>query len=64
LAFELGEPDAVCALLALGEPERAAALASEELRLARRWGAPRAVSVALRTAGLAAGGAAGLDCLC
>ncbi|MEV4315933.1 LuxR C-terminal-related transcriptional regulator [Actinocrispum sp. NPDC049592] len=40
--------------LALGRPADAARLAQEEVALARRWGRPRALGVALRVAGLAA----------
>jgi DNA-binding CsgD family transcriptional regulator len=43
------------ALLRAGEPQRAAELATEEVELARRWGAPRALGMALRVHGLAAG---------
>ena len=43
---------AALAQLALGERARALELADEELELARRFGAPRAISVALRTLGL------------
>jgi DNA-binding CsgD family transcriptional regulator len=51
------------ALLAarLGEPARAAELVAEELRLARAFGAPRALGVALRAAGLIDGGKHGLE---
>lgn len=45
------------ALTALGRPGEAAALAEEELALARRFGAPRAISVSLRE--LAHAGAGG-----
>jgi DNA-binding CsgD family transcriptional regulator len=38
-------------------------LAREELELARTWGAPRALSAALRTSGLAEGGSNGLASL-
>jgi DNA-binding CsgD family transcriptional regulator len=38
-------------LAALGRREEAAALAAEEVALARRWGAPRALAVALRAEG-------------
>jgi DNA-binding CsgD family transcriptional regulator len=38
----------------LGQPERAAALAQDELRMARTFGAPRAIGIALRTAALVA----------
>jgi DNA-binding CsgD family transcriptional regulator len=34
-----------------GDPEKAQTLAAEELELARRWGTPRAIGVALRAAG-------------
>ena len=37
---------------ALGQPEAARALAREEVELARRFGAPRALGIALRTLGL------------
>jgi len=47
----------------LGEHERATALASEELELARVWGTPSALSFALRTAGIVTGGDAGLELL-
>jgi tetratricopeptide (TPR) repeat protein len=40
---------AALAYLALGEHRRAVELAAEELRLARRFGAPRAIGIALRT---------------
>jgi DNA-binding CsgD family transcriptional regulator len=54
---------AALALLRLGERERAAQLADDELERARAFGAPRALGVALRAAGLVEGGAAGLDLL-
>ena len=47
----------------LGRGEAALRLAGEELALARRWGTPRAVGVALRALGVAAGGADGLSLL-
>lgn len=40
----------------LGQPERATKLAAEEVRLARAFGAPPALGVALRAAGLLASG--------
>ncbi len=43
------------ALGALGAREQAAALAAEELALARAWGAPRAIGTALRVSGLVHG---------
>ncbi|HEY7486963.1 MAG TPA: AAA family ATPase [Streptosporangiaceae bacterium] len=53
------------ALLAcrLGRRDEALRLASEELGLARRWGTPRAIGVALRALGVAAGGPDGLSLL-
>ena len=44
--------DAALARLALGDEEGARTLAAEELRLARELGAPRALGIALRAAGL------------
>ncbi len=48
--------DAALAILALGDPEAARRLGEEELKLARAFGAPRALGVALRAAGIVAGG--------
>jgi DNA-binding CsgD family transcriptional regulator len=48
--------EAALAHLALGEQEPARRLAEEELELARRFTAPRALGVALRAAGLVKGG--------
>ncbi|GAA2671713.1 MULTISPECIES: AAA family ATPase [Actinosynnema] len=45
-------PLAVRALLALGRREQAVRLAQEELAVARRWGTPRALGVALLAVGL------------
>src|SRR5262245_10661433 len=55
-AFMPWRSQAALALLEVGRPEEAAPLAREELELARNWGAPRALGVALRVAGLAEGG--------
>ncbi|MBP2478778.1 DNA-binding CsgD family transcriptional regulator [Crossiella equi] len=52
--------DAALAHHALGQTERARALVAEELALARRFGAPRSIGIALRTQGLVEGGPAGL----
>jgi DNA-binding CsgD family transcriptional regulator len=52
--------DAALAHAALGNHAQAHRLAAEELRLAEEFGAPRALGVALRAAGLVTGGAAGL----
>lgn len=51
------------ALLQLGEQDEAQRLATEELELARAWGAPRALSAALRVAGLVEGGKQGITYL-
>jgi DNA-binding CsgD family transcriptional regulator len=48
--------EAALAQLALGERESAERLAAEELELARAFGAPRALGVAMRAAGVVAGG--------
>lgn len=55
--------EAALAYLLLGEHEEAAVLAAEELELARAFGAPRALGVALRAAGLVDGGPGGEDLL-
>jgi DNA-binding CsgD family transcriptional regulator len=47
----------------LGDAQAARALAFEEVELARAFGAPRALGVALRAAGLVAGGEQGLALL-
>jgi DNA-binding CsgD family transcriptional regulator len=48
--------EAALVQLALGDREAAGRLAEEELELARAFGAPRALGVALRAAGVVAGG--------
>ena len=48
-------------LAAIDRHSEALALADEEVRLARRWGAPRALGVALRTAGSLTTGPAALE---
>ncbi len=48
--------EAALAQLALGDPESARRLAEEELELSRAFGAPRALGVAKRAAGIVAGG--------
>jgi class 3 adenylate cyclase/DNA-binding CsgD family transcriptional regulator len=50
-------------LLALDRRDEALELAQEELELAREWGAPRPIGVALRVRGLAEGGKAGIETL-
>jgi len=54
---------AATAAAQLGERDRAAALAGEALALARGFGAPRPIGIALRAAGLVEGGDAGLRLL-
>jgi ATP/maltotriose-dependent transcriptional regulator MalT len=51
--------DAALVNLAIGEIETARRLSEEELELARAFGAPRVLGVALRAAGLVAGGQRG-----
>jgi DNA-binding CsgD family transcriptional regulator len=51
--------EAALAELTLGESNTARSLSEEELQLARAFGAPRALGVALRAAGLVAGGQRG-----
>jgi DNA-binding CsgD family transcriptional regulator len=55
--------EAALAARRLGQLDRAHALADEELRLAERFGAPRAIGVARRAAGLIAGGDDAIDLL-
>lgn len=55
--------DAALIKNALGDVEGARELAEEEVKLARRFGAPRALGVALRVKGLVEGGAGGLGLL-
>ena len=55
--------EAALAQLALGDRESAERLAEEELELARAFGAPRALGVAMRAAGVVAGGERGASLL-
>jgi len=55
--------DLALALAGLGEREEASALAQEEVELARAFGRPRALGVALRAHGLVEGGALGVSLL-
>ena len=55
--------EAALAHLALGDHESAERLAEEELQLARAFGAPRALGVGLRAAGVVAGGNRGASLL-
>jgi len=50
---------AALAMRRLGRTEEATELAREELKLARRWGAPRPIGIALRALGLVQGGRRG-----
>ncbi len=59
-AFSAYRSRAALALVALGQREQARRLVEEELRLARGFGAPRAIGIALRAAGLVAGGQEGI----
>ncbi len=52
---------AALSLLALGRSGDGAELANEELTLARRWGAPRALGIALRAVGLLDPGQGGIE---
>jgi DNA-binding NarL/FixJ family response regulator len=54
---------AALALAQTGRRDDAKRLVADELRDARRFGAPSAVGIALRAAGVIEGGAAGVDCL-
>ena len=69
-AFEMRNPAVLAwrshlalALLALDRHDEALELAREEVELARAWGAPRPIGVALRTRGLVEGGAEGIETL-
>jgi DNA-binding CsgD family transcriptional regulator len=69
-AFEMHNPAMLAwrshlalALLALDRRDEALELAREEVDLARDWGAPRPIGVALRARGLAEGGAEGIETL-
>lgn len=55
-AFIAWRSSAALALRQLGERDEARRLAGEEVELARRWGAPRALGAALRVAGVVEGG--------
>ncbi|MFH8385807.1 AAA family ATPase [Kitasatospora sp. NPDC018058] len=55
--------EAALVLTALGQPEHGRALASEELRLARKWGVAEMTGVALRALGVATGGSEGRELL-
>jgi DNA-binding CsgD family transcriptional regulator len=63
-AMHAWRSEAALGLLELGERAEARRLAAEEVELARRWGAGRALGRALRADGLVEGGARGLALLC
>ena len=56
-------PGAALASLMLGERTAAGEVMDQELDLARRFGAPRRLAIALRVAGLCEGGEGGIDLL-
>ncbi|MDO9408865.1 AAA family ATPase [Patulibacter sp.] len=60
-AIQPWRSEAALAARELGDHEQAAELAAGELDDARRWGAPRALAVALRTQAVVVGGAEGID---
>jgi DNA-binding CsgD family transcriptional regulator/tetratricopeptide (TPR) repeat protein len=62
-AFTPWRSETALVLHGLGRADEARALAREEVELARRWGAPRALGIALRACGLVEGGAKGLAAL-
>jgi DNA-binding CsgD family transcriptional regulator len=62
-AFADWRRDAALAHLALGDAAAAQRISAEDLKVARAFGAPRELGIALRTAGLLAGGDPGLELL-
>jgi DNA-binding CsgD family transcriptional regulator len=62
-AYRPWRSHAALALHRLGRADEARGYSSEELVLARRWGAPRAIGISLRALGLIDGGAAGEELL-
>ena len=56
--------DVASALRLTGELDEACRLSAEELDLARAFGAPRAIGMALRAAGVVEGGTRGLELVC
>lgn len=57
-------PGAAIALASLGERDEARRLAAEQMPIARKWGVPRAIGIALRAQGIAEGGEHGVALLC
>ena len=62
-SYSAWRSQAALATLGLGDRQEARRLVGEEIELARRWGAPRPLGVALRAAGLVEGGDEGLALL-
>ena len=62
-SYSAWRSQAALAMLGLGDRQEARRLVGEEIELARRWGAPRPLGVALRAAGLVEGGEDGLELL-
>jgi DNA-binding CsgD family transcriptional regulator len=62
-AFMPWRSQAALAMLQLDRVDEACTLAAEELELARKWGAPRALGAALRAAGMVEGGQDGIALL-
>jgi DNA-binding CsgD family transcriptional regulator len=62
-SYSAWRSQAALATLGLGDREEARRLVEEEIELARRWGTPRPLGVALRAAGLVEGGDEGLELL-
>jgi DNA-binding CsgD family transcriptional regulator len=62
-SYSAWRSQAALATLSLGNRQEARRLVAEEIELARRWGAPRPLGVALRAAGLVEGGDEGLELL-
>jgi DNA-binding CsgD family transcriptional regulator len=62
-SYSAWRSQAALALLGLGDRQEARRLVGEEIDLARRWGAPRPLGVALRAAGLVEGGDDGIELL-
>ncbi|MCP3804463.1 AAA family ATPase [Allokutzneria sp. A3M-2-11 16] len=62
-SFAPWRPEAALAHLALGDAETAGRLAEQDLELARAFGAPRQIALALRAGAAVSGGKPGLDAL-
>jgi DNA-binding CsgD family transcriptional regulator len=62
-SYSAWRSQAALAMVGLGDRREARRLVGEEIELARRWGAPRPLGVALRAAGLVEGGDEGLELL-